>query len=383
MHLMNLRAALSRELRSRKCALRRPRVRLCLEVLDQRINPFGDNVWIAPEGGAWSDPDNWSLGRVPATGDVLHFGAGQFGYGTDTDAFCDMIVSVHEVDTAGYSQTITIAGSLTVEEDFIQRGTLWIPGGSLDVGNDLVINGTMLTGDATIEAGVIVVECWGSWYCDHTTVTNVTANQLYQGGTLRLLAGLPDFPTVLNLNGAYRQLPCGTLVLESNTEYNIVSITPAIFNGTVIFLGGRLTSTGGIVLSDGGEFDVTGGSVGGDVINDSGTIRIRYDMNYFPISGNYTQYVLGTLDMDYSSSVLGVGGTANLNGTLRIRGVFELGGVTDEPEIKLIFASTALGDFAVKDVGFYPPPGWEWVTFGGWDFSGSYPVYVFDIEPAP
>src|SRR4051794_39444135 len=88
---------------------RRNNVRLCLETLDERINPFGDNVWIGPEGGVWSDPANWSLGRAPTTGDTLHFGQDQYGYGANTSSYDDIPnVTVGEIDTAGFTATINI-----------------------------------------------------------------------------------------------------------------------------------------------------------------------------------------------------------------------------------------------------------------------------------
>jgi hypothetical protein len=383
MQLTTMHQTLSRLFRTRKGIARRPRVRLRLELLDERITPYGDNVWIGPENGLWSNPDNWSLDRIPTTGDVLHFGAGQFGVGTDTTSFNDIDnLSVHEIDTAGFTKTIWINNgiSLAVEEDFVQWGTLEVHyDASIDVGNYLYINGTLETGGdelapATIEAGNIVVECYGTWINEAGTVTNVTANQLYQGGLLWI-----QTESVLNLDGAYRLLPCGTLKLDG--EFNIFSITPALINGTVIG-SGRITSTGGIVINTGGVFHVTGEMVvGGDLINNEGTIRF-YNTEprlTFTITGNYTQYILGTLDIDWTNS-LSVGGTASLNGTLKVRGEVELTGFPDDPEAYLIWASSGIGDFATKDIEPVPPAGWVWATQGGW-YNGT--AYVLDVVPAP
>jgi hypothetical protein len=199
--------------RMRKATLpRRPsvkhnRVRLRLERLDERINPgAGDNVWISPfDGGFWDDNNNWSLSHPP-DGDTLHFGNGQFGYGTNTDSYDNMAEAIaQEIDMAGYTAMLSIAGGdLRVEQDFIQHGELDIyPGSEIDVGNIFYLGGAVHMVDTDVQAGQVIQPQFGHWVVEgHTTVTTAIVQQ----------AGLLEIRGVLEVFGNFVQEPTGVII---------------------------------------------------------------------------------------------------------------------------------------------------------------------------
>lgn len=370
----------------------RCRVRLRLEALEHRITPFGDNVWIGPVDGFWSGSGNWSMGRPPIEGDTLHFGAGDFGYGTGTSSIDDIpTLSVHEIRTEGMQGRMLIENKdLTVTEDFFVYGDVQIIGAShLNLGNMLYIGGLLETGgpdgDPTTitTGGSIVVICSGTWEVGcgppEGPRTVVVAGHVQIAGFLHICGEL-DVTT--NDFRVYPP-PCGVLEVEGVLNYT--GTAPLVIQGTVILNGGLIIA--GEVKLDGGDMELPAdGRIQGDLNNESG--RIHFDDVYSSalfIVGNFAQGPLGRLERKYhGDDQFDVTGTASLGGTLVVA-------VTDapiqdselsdtQPDFYVVNArGGAFGDFASIILPGLPA-GWTW-GFVGWitDPYNYYPYrYVLD-----
>lgn len=362
---------------------RHSRVRLRLERLDERITPAGDNVWIAPAPGPglWSVAANWSLGHTPGDqADRLHFGNGQFGYGTATNSEDDIDNAfAEEIDTAGYAgSTITIQAdkNLTVLQDFIVEPNVNLimnNGDNIYVGNNFYFGGNVETnGEVNIDAGEIVQPEWGLWIIrGHTTVYG----SIWHGGTITFDPSVPG--SLLEVFGNFTQLPTGNLIAVGgglNVHGN------AIFSGFSRFNAPWLSFENPAVINTGGRWDIFGtGSINGTVNNEAGTIWFdpNSDTSVW-ITGDYRQGYLGTLEMSFNGNFMGVQGSAFLDGTFHATVSPAWNNETSIPwEYAFIIAwEGGFGDFAVKT---YPslPEGWYWELTGGWvDMSGT-PWYMF------
>ena len=137
-----------------------------LSITDRLGNPLGSGsvsskftvlqysaVWINPLGGDWSDPLNWSSGKVPETGD-------------------DVLIDV--TDSSGNFPTITYDSGTTEIHSLLSFNPLTVTGGSLQV-------------DTTVEVDNLVIASGGVLNTTGATIDldEATGNLTLDGGTLQ------------------------------------------------------------------------------------------------------------------------------------------------------------------------------------------------------
>ena len=214
----------------------------------------------------------------------------------------------------------------------------------LELGNGAIIqnDGTFdIRTDAPIVVGSILVEARTP---SSQLVAGTPAFENSSTGTLKKSAGTGSttFEPILNNDG--------TVLAQSGTisftdQYNQTG-------GATSLAGGDLELTSSTLMLSGGVLDGAG-TITGDVQNDAdvapgGTSSI----GTIDITGNYTQGAGGTLSIELdtaSTDLLGVSGTATLDGTLDVSflpSASPANGTTWDP---LTFA-TRSGDFATKNL---------------------------------
>ena len=87
----------------------------CAMAMSLTAAAYTDNYWQGPDGGSWSSPDNWSLGRVPTADDntILANMGGPYTINVEGDQriYCLMVGLETEATVQG---TVTLTGSGTI-----------------------------------------------------------------------------------------------------------------------------------------------------------------------------------------------------------------------------------------------------------------------------
>ena len=158
--------------------------------------------------------------------------------------------------------------------------------------------------------------------------------------------------TTINLNGGSFNQTGGTNKVENELR---------IQNDTYTLTGGSLNAAN-ITIDARGQLAFAGGelsaeNINGDIINYGGTLSPANTIGALNISGDYTQFSEGTLDVDIGGTApgseydfLSIGGTANLGGTLRVH-LFDSTNIAFTPALGDIFdilaAPVITGEFDV------------------------------------
>jgi len=213
-------------------------------------------TWISAAGGAWSNPANWDLGRVPTTGDhaVLPAISGAYTVTLDTSP------AVDRLDVAAGDPTLDVNGYSTGSAGFIDNsGTIVNFTGTFD-SNQLAnhaggvvqgaVDGTITMGGIVTNDGTIFVGTGGS-------------SQIYAPNVLRLLGSgkiILDHAKIVDPNPD----PYGNkMTLEGGEITGSGEIDKRIYStGTISNDGdhGNNLQINGLLMSDGGTIRVSGGA---------------------------------------------------------------------------------------------------------------------------
>jgi hypothetical protein len=199
----------------------------------------GPNRWIEALGGLWSDPANWSLGRIPILGDTVVIDLdGIFSVDIDLDI---PVLSAIRVGASVGSQTVTVSGRVVATAGIVTvAGT-----------GSLILDGTTLT-----SAG-LVVEAGASLTLRGGAVVNAP---LTNGGDV-----LADNGGAF-LNGAVTVAAGASLRVGGGTVDSSLTIATGFSNDGLIELSGgaRLTvANGTLVNASGGVIAGVSGPIGG------------------------------------------------------------------------------------------------------------------------
>jgi fibronectin-binding autotransporter adhesin len=211
---------------SRRMSTGRPRYGLSCERLEDRLAP-ATITFSNAQGGAWGNPNNWDLGRLPAPGDtaVINLNGITVTYSadvsTDPTLVANLNLSGHNSFLDIQSGTLQATSALSITNAF----TAIVAGGTLE-GQTTFNVGNTQTGGAALTVYSGTVEAPG----DNLTIQN--------GSTLTLNGGsLPNITTIqsgstLTLNGG--SLPNTTMVVNSTIIQEDASTTGL---GTIIVYG--------------------------------------------------------------------------------------------------------------------------------------------------
>jgi autotransporter-associated beta strand protein len=294
---------------------RRP---LGFDLLEDRLVPSTINIWTdGHQNGKWDDKQNWSLGSVPAAGDVAQFtGAG--ANGNDDVIINPATVTVAAIDiTAGYTGTITDkANLLTLSGDFTQAGGKFIVNGSSDmqVAGNWSAGGTFTAGSGTVTFDGVAQTI--------TSGGNSFANLTHAAtGTLTLQDALTVTGTLTNTTGTVdangHAVTAGTLTLAS--DFTAATSNLTVGTGDVTLTAGTFTAPGAAEsFQVSGDFTISGGTFapnGGTVtFNGSGQNLTTGGSTFANVTHNGT----GTLTLQDALTLTGT--LTNTAGTLNTHG---------------------------------------------------------------
>ncbi|MCC7082795.1 MAG: phosphatase PAP2 family protein, partial [Burkholderiales bacterium] len=265
------------------------------------------NEWIAPAGGFWDDPANWSTGSVPVETDDVYIGLAA----TETVTFRDGAATVASlVSEAGFTMT---GGTLTLLGDSELRASFQLKGGTLAGTGTLTLTGTgsqwsggLMTGGGTtriaagadltitggnrkylaertirnegllIDANADFVELNGAAVLDNAGVFDIRSDASWQhfsgpggsltidnSGTLQKTAGSGQFyfddTTLANTGTVDAQ--SGTLAFGGAGRPDGVSTGEFLAGSgaTLRFFGGTQRLQAGAAMSGAGRVQVSGG----------------------------------------------------------------------------------------------------------------------------
>ncbi|MFT5207338.1 MAG: filamentous hemagglutinin family protein [Candidatus Omnitrophota bacterium] len=277
-------------------------------------SPFWDPTGTWSNGGGtniWSDVDNWSgLGgaATPGAGDAVVFD-GTSNTASSVDAsFAGTIGSLSL--SVGYSNTVTLARSLTVDDSSGESGDISLNAGTLDDGgNAIALDGDWnnstgsYTGTGTVSfTGGATQTMTSGGTTANKDFTNIT---ITNSSTLQNIAGVLDIDgtltinsgSVIDLNGINLNLATlsnsGTFLLEGDETVTLATMDTD--SGLVKYAGNSTYI--GLALGDNYfslEFDNAGGSwtldnaidVNGNLSLTNGTLNDA--VNTIDLAGNWT-----------------------------------------------------------------------------------------------
>jgi hypothetical protein len=308
---------------------------LCLESLEVRVVPTGNNDWIGPAGGVWSDPTNWSLARVPQSGDTLTFRGPSSGGGntSSVDDIPSLTVDGISQDT-DFNATITLASgvSLTSTNDFTTYGNFYFAGyNTLAVsGGNFFNNGNIASDGAGnviqashdfVNQGTLIVT--GSFLAGTPNLTLI--GHTMQDGVLTIgnpipsdqdvvvAVGVPDTDSVLDLDaGSVTTVGPGSVLTNPYHLLNLsgtLSLVDATLDtplGVEIHGDLQISSAG---LSPNSQDTINGNVVNGGTITYMGSVYQNLVINgiYSDFAGTLNMRVFGSLG-GYSDSLYASGG---------------------------------------------------------------------------
>lgn len=255
----------------------------------------GERVtWINAAGGDWSDPGNWSAGRVPTSADTAVIGLdGVFTITVNTDAS----VSSLELGGASGTQTLALSGAvLTVNGAFTitASGLLSMTNGTVNGSGALDVPGATIETGATNGLSVISLPITSS----ATTIMNLASGTLslsgggslggpiggagsldLQSGNFLLINGLNATNGLLSISGAtttVASLSTVTVAVLTLTSGRLAGTGTVEVTGAFIWQGGTMTDAGVTRLlppSIGSIADVNGLALaGGRVLENAGNL---------------------------------------------------------------------------------------------------------------
>ena len=174
--------------------------------------------------------------------------------------------------------------------------------------------------------------------------------------TLEVLQGNHQFQVVVNLNSDTDAIIATGASLGFNNELNLNGYTLDKTGDGEMKINNVLNTGGGTVLAMEGIISGSG-MIAGDLINISATVAPGNSPGELEVSGNFSQGIAGTLEIELTGTGLGefdvltVGGTAMLGGTLS---VLELEGFAANPGVD------------------------EWIILTAGNISGTFDSFVGD-----
>jgi hypothetical protein len=253
-------------------------------------------TWVNPAGGAWSDPANWDLGRVPRHGD-------------------DVVIP----DLPGAAVITHAAGT-----DFLHRlrsaETLELTGGTVQLVADSSLAGLKLAG-GTFHVGA-ALELAGTFTWSRGTLTGAGVTTIAATG--RVDIGGPDDKVLdrhlIGQFGAATLDGTGSLILRNAARWDVApggtfevrgGRVPADFMGSTVVNGGRFLKTGGADVT----FAPAGFHNWGEVVVEGGTLTLPAGTSpgTFRVATGAVLELAGGLNLP-AAGVIESNGTVRFNG---------------------------------------------------------------------
>jgi hypothetical protein len=337
---------------------RRPGCGLQLELLETRLTPSVD-IFTNKDGAHnsnWSDPLNWSLGRVPQSNDVVRFTSVSGNPNDDLPSLTAITLQIEP----NWNAAMTIAGALAlggnsfwssgevdvkgINGSLTNNGTLTINGTSavsLGGTNSMLNNGTMALkgpGGASTAGNLnsaieIDNSATGSIFFLGDTSLSIGSLSLTNAGTIKKTTGIGISTLMVPLvnNGGTIDAESGTIELNNSTDTN--GIFRAGTSSSEIDLTGGDTftekgtfkgsGTGELALDNSGTFAVDNSTVS---MNVASTVRFESNNGIFSVPLKSTLIYNGTLNVAPASfaSEMNGAGTFVLNGVMDQTGGLDL-----------------------------------------------------------
>ncbi len=252
---------------------------------------FGLNTWTNSSGGAWSNPNNWSLVRVPLPSDSVVISAGGT-YTVNLDVnysggFVTLKSNAGSPTLSLSGRTLTLSGALTVGAgtllDLVNASVVGAVtnGGSVSVqgttsvvslsnpaGSALTILGAGLAGNGVLNIaqpftnfGAITMTSSGGGFTAALAASGTLINQV--GGTIAAATGsggLRDIAATLDNRGVLVVNAQTTFGTSTSTSTNSGSIAVNASLGTSGLNSTLFINTGAITVAAGQTFQVSGPS---------------------------------------------------------------------------------------------------------------------------
>ncbi|HMF20218.1 MAG TPA: hypothetical protein VKE98_23625, partial [Gemmataceae bacterium] len=254
---------------------KRPRTRLQLEALEDRMTPSssGQLVWTGPAGGLWSNSANWTdpvshLHFAPSSTDQLLFGDGGTGANTSsTMDFTSLTVDRVIMDST-YNATLTIGSGHTLTTNYFQQyGTLSMTGSAtVSAGTYIDIYGAVSA--MSMAPFTSLLNASGSFFLFSTgsisalgpTGLAISSANFSDSGTIA--AGSSSMAGSLTISGPFTQ-SAGTITVNGGSLLTFDSLKDPsaypVFQSAVSMLGGATIATDTQLAISGGSLVVTGG----------------------------------------------------------------------------------------------------------------------------
>ena len=393
---------------------------------DVELNGFlTSNKWIGAVDDFWRVAGNWSTGIVPGFGDNVIIDdtvdpttLTVFIDGLTTGE-ADTLTSSKAIDMSGGTLTIagiaSITGGLTVSGgtasfgDDVALSTLTLAGGDVDLNGTtnsigaLSLNaGTLtnpnalaLSGSSSFTGGLLM----GAGSLSNSSTLDLSGNTtialggaLDNRGVLDLMGDVDVSAGCLSNSGTFRKTGGSTASDIAGAFTNTGSVS--VSSGTLNFQT-SYTQNAGLTNVNGGTLEVSGGSLilaGGVLKGDNGTIDATVNNTFgvvapgaspgtTTITGNFTQGPGGTLTVELGGlaqgvnpgyDLLDVGGTATLDGTLK---VVLSGGFVGAPgnPFDIITATSVANDFTTA---IFPATH----TFSNTNLGGLYQLLLLGLS---
>ncbi|MBX3133716.1 MAG: hypothetical protein KF689_10065 [Gemmatimonadaceae bacterium] len=274
------------------------------------------NSWTNPAGGLWSEPTNWSQGRVPVATDTvaidlagtytvtlsasyagalvqvggasgtqtLDVTAGTLSTGLGVDIAPNGVLQSRNASAVGGSGSHRVRGLYRVVGDVVHNAPLYVDtvgtlevigGGAGSVSARLTTSSTM-----TIDGAAVMSSANGGW----TSTIRVTAGQLHLGPTGTLLSdigasGSRIIDAALDNEGSIEVQQSLQIDRAGTTHRNRGTIDVATQTLLVTQSGASpsFTNEGLIIIRASRQLRITGGSVDfapGEIVGDSGVVTL-------------------------------------------------------------------------------------------------------------
>jgi hypothetical protein len=317
-----------------------------METLEDRSLP-SSTTWTGLGADTnWSTAANWSNG-VPAAGDTVVFNstAGSHNQSTVDAAFTGTVAALD----ISWSGTITLARSLTVNQEMA------LGNGTVTGGGDLTVKGTFNwtggtlsgTGTATVPSGsALVLSFGGNRTLDHRAFINAGAAVWTEGGSFKATNG-----AIFTNSGTFDD--------QNNQIFSDNSGT-FINTGTFMKSAGTGTTTFNATFNNNGTVQVLAGTLNlADGSSSAGSFTVA--------GGTTLQFSGGTATLTGNSSISGTGTVKVTNGTVNLGGAYNVTGTTQ------VTGGTATFSHAVTNLGVVT------VSGGTADFSTGSAITVASL----
>ena len=334
----------------------------------------GENCWIAAASGKASVAENWSLGRVPLSTDVIVVD-GEFDP-AQADLEWDAGVNGVPTAVAGWRQTSTYTGTVTLPT--VYSGAF----ACLTVNGDMTVNGGTITQQANdqTEAYRLKLDVKGAFTVGASGTVNVSGkgplglpsgrvNGVYGGdiGTLGAACGSIQEPTACGARGYSKcsgggavwieatgaAMVNGKILSDGQEVNNYVSSGGSVYlKGASIALGASALVSATAVATGGGQSTGSGGRIA--IVATNGAVSLAPDnVKAYGYAGTQARGGAGTVFVKDTSSTNGtliVRNDPNRSFTSARRACSVREG-TPLPQGESTFDAVVLGNFGMLVVG--------------------------------